>query len=88
MVKCGRCGAGCAKHDCQPDETEWFECQRCHCLDSAGGHIQERDRRINEAALAIYASGHYPGMSDSAIDDAERLVAAQDAAAQERREIQ
>ncbi len=78
-VKCGKCGGAC-----KPLENGWLWCERCGFNGAAALHTQERDRRINEAALAIYTSGHYPGMSDSAIDDAERLVAAQDAAAQAR----
>ncbi len=83
-VKCGKCGGVVRPLTDELDEELYFDCDRCGFDANKQGHTQERDRRINEAALAIYASGHYPGMSDSSIDDAERFIAAQDAAAQAR----
>jgi hypothetical protein len=80
-VKCGKCGTDLGDPG---GINAYLLCPRCYFGAMPQEHTQERDRRINEAALAIYTSGHYPGMSDSAIDDAERLVAAQDAAAQAR----
>ncbi len=74
-VKCGKCGFGC---DYPGEKLHW--CKRCGFPGTPGDHTRERDRRINEAALAMIISN----WGCDAITEAERLIAAQDAAAQAR----
>lgn len=74
---CGKCGTDLGD---PVGVKSYLLCPRCCFGAMPQEHTQERDRRINEAALAMIISN----WGCDAITEAERLIAAQDAAAQAR----
>lgn len=97
-VKCGLCGAECREEHGDTPALYWT-CPLCGNEATASEHIQQRNRRINEAALVFaaptprgewncnggYITSHPKGdWAKLALEYATALIAAQDAAAQKR----